>query len=81
MDTVDYQEKILELDEQNKNLNENITSLTNENNTLKDENKKLREWNNKLALKIGFKIESNKEENDKSVLSNDEIIKRIKESF
>ena len=48
---------------------------------MKEENKKLREWNNKLALKIGFKNEEKDEEKDESVLSNEQIIKRIKENF
>lgn len=81
MDNIDFQKKYLELDEQNKNLNLNIKTLSDENNTLKEENKKLREWNNKLALKIGFKNEEKGKEKDESVLSNEQIIKRIKENF
>lgn len=81
MEDINFQEKYLELDEQNKNLTLNIKTLNDENNTLKEENKKLREWNNKLALKIGFKNEEKDEEKDESVLSNEQIIKRIKENF
>lgn len=71
MTEVEMQQKIVELEEANKNLTSQLDTTRNEFDSIKDENKRLRDWNNQLFMSRG--VEVKQETKVSSGLSDEEI--------
>lgn len=73
MTEVEMQQRIVELEEANKNLTSQLDTTRNEFDSIKDENKRLRDWNNQLFMSRG--VEVKQETKVSSGLSDEEIYK------
>lgn len=73
MTEVEMQQRIIELEEANKNLTSQLDTTRNEFDSIKGENKRLRDWNNQLFMSRG--VEVKQETKVSSGLSDEEIYK------
>lgn len=73
MTELEMQQRIVELEEANKNLTSQLDTTRNEFDSIKDENKRLRDWNNQLFMSRG--VEVKQEIKVSSGLSDEEIYK------
>ena len=71
MTEVEMQQRIIELEDNEKNLTSQLDTTRNELDSIKNENKRLRDWNNQLFMSRG--VEVKKETKVSSSLSDEEI--------